>query len=290
MYSTGIHAHPKFKLGRRAPKNAPALRIENYIRQLPDVPVAANHFAGVKFGLDDNDKFGVCGPTGFDNNGRLISAGLTGKAKAMTQAQVFDLYRASGNPDFDPETGADDNGVDLQTMLEAALAGAVPSDLRPVCFGRITAHRDDKIDAAVAIFGGVLHGSMLQTSQQAQTEAKPPVWDFSAPHQPWGGHCTMNGRYQGNLTEEPQGGEISWTLDVTTTRRFRQHQLQECWVVVFPWHLEHPAFLEGVDVNALRTDYEALTGRTLKIPAKVVRKAAKSEEPSTEESPAPSAA
>jgi hypothetical protein len=46
-----------------------------------------------------------------------------------------------------------------------------------------------------------------------------------------------------------------------TTDAFMKHQLGECWVVVFPEHLQNPGFLAGVDVAKLAADYQALTGR-----------------------------
>lgn len=45
MDATGIHTHPTLKLGRRPPKNAPALRLGSFLRAgvVPEHPVAADH-------------------------------------------------------------------------------------------------------------------------------------------------------------------------------------------------------------------------------------------------------
>jgi hypothetical protein len=71
----------------------------------------------------------------------------------MTQDEVFALYRLSGNPTFDPTTGDDDNGVDLQTMLEAALVNGYGT-IKPVAFAKVDHTNEAEVQAAVAIFGG----------------------------------------------------------------------------------------------------------------------------------------
>lgn len=272
----GIHAHDKFKTGLRPPKNAPALLVGRAIKRgfkLPPVPASADHFKSVTFGLYENDHFGVCGPTGYCNLTKLVSKGLTGKTVSPSQDDCFTLYRQSGNPDFNPATGADDNGVDLQTMLEAAMEHGV-GGVKPICFGKVPTD-DRSLNAAVAIFGGVLWGQTLEVSQQTQSSAKPPVWDFHAPHKMWGGHCTMTGKYVGNANLDNEAGAddstISWKMAIQTTPAYRRHQLQEAWVVVFPWHLKSKEFLQAVDLATLKTDFEGLTGKAFPVSASEVQ-------------------
>lgn len=262
--AVGIHAHPNYKTGRRPPKNAPALDFARYLTgQTPEHPVAADHFAAATFGLYGNDHFGVCGPTSVCNLVRLVTRALLGTQIEPSQDDCFDLYRRSGNPDFDPTTGAGDNGVDMQTMLEALLSGGVGDgkggNVKPICFAKLDVAQDAVLDATVSIVGGDLWGVNLETAQQAQTNAQPPKWDYQQ-SDTWGGHAVLNGKYD----ESTQDGEvISWELDVQTTSPFRRQQLEEGWVVVWQWNLDHPAFQAGVDLNALRADYQELTGQTL---------------------------
>lgn len=262
--------HPRYKTGRRKPKNAPALPLARLLTGVfPAAPVASDHFKGATFGLYGNDKYGDCGPTSVANLIRLVSKALTGVEVIPSQADVFDLYRRSGNPNFDPSRGGGDNGVDMQTMLEALLSGGIGDGkggkIKPVAFAKVNVDDDGELKAAVAIFGGCLWGVNLETAQQAQTDAKPPKWDHKASGE-WGGHAVLNGKY------EPEGSGvdaevISWAQDVETTDAFRAKQLEEVWVPIFPWHLEHPAFLAGIDVQALAAEYKALTGKELPIPA-----------------------
>jgi len=255
-------------LGRRPPKNAPALRFAQFqTGVVPAHPATADHFKTFPFGLYGNDQYGDCGPTSVANLVRLVSMGLVGREIQPSQDDVFDLYRRSGNPNFDPSTDADDNGVDMQTMLEALLKGGIGDgqggNIKPVAFAKVDVSSDAELNAAVSIFGGVLWGVDLQTAQQSQSDAKPPKWDYKRSSE-WGGHAVLNGKY-----DEATGDAevISWATDVETTAAFRQRQLQEAWVVVWEWNLSTPGFQEGIDLAALLSAYQALTGRPLPMPA-----------------------
>src|SRR5438552_1440553 len=118
--AVGIHDHEEFKLGRRPPKGAPSLKLSSILTGgIPPHPPTADHFGKLQFGLYQNDRFGDCGPTSVANLVRLVTGGLLVTEVQPSLNDVFDLYGRSGNPNFDPATGADDNGVVMQTMLEA---------------------------------------------------------------------------------------------------------------------------------------------------------------------------
>jgi hypothetical protein len=248
------------KLGLRPPKNAPALMLAPLLtKAVPEYPPTGDHFSNVTdWGLYDNDKYGDCGPTSVANYIKLVTRYLTGTEISVTQDDVFDLYRRSGNPNFDPATDADDNGVDMQTMLEALAKGGIGGGHKPVAFAKVNAGNLDEVRAAIAIFGGVLLGVNLEVAQQTQTDDGGP-WDYDASGT-WGGHAVVAGRY----TSASTGTDVSvvtWAEVMGTTDAFLKHQLGECWVVVLPEHLQNPAFLAGVDVAMLAADYQALTGR-----------------------------
>jgi hypothetical protein len=247
-------------LGRLSPKRAPALRLA-LTGRVPDHPAAADHFARVsRWVLGGNDRFGTCGPTGAANSRLLTLLYLSGAVFTPTDEDVFDLYRRSGNPDFDPETGAGDNGVDLQTMLEAMHSGGL-AGTKPVCFAQVDHTNLDEVRAAEAIFGSVLLGVVLDTAQQAQTDEG--LWDYAS-SAVWGGHAVLSGRYTDDAVAEASDrtGVVTWAEVVDTTDRFLDLQLEEAWVIIWPEHLGDTTFLEGVDQARLRADYQALTGRS----------------------------
>jgi len=261
MTASGIHTHPYRALGRRQPTRRRALHLGEYLTgAVPTHPETADHLATIPFGLYANDQYGDCGPTSVANLRRLVTAGLTGTVQAPTLDDVFDLYRRSGNPDFDPTTGAGDNGVDMQTMLEAVVAGGI-GGVQALAFAAVDVANDDELNAAVAIFGGILWGVDLDTAQQAQTEAHPPLWDYKRSPE-WGGHAVLAGAYETGGQEDV----ITWDERVGTTAAFRRRQLDEAWVVIWPEHLGSAAFLAGVNGSALAADYTALTGRPFPAP------------------------
>lgn len=234
---------------------------------IPAVPEQADRFARVpSWELGANDEFGTCGPTSVANHRRLTTANLTGVMDAPTLAEVFDLYRRSGNPRFDPtlawdDPRQDDNGVYMQDMLEALLADGI-GGRKPVAFAKVAAGDMDTLDKAVAIFGGVLLGVNLNVAQQRQA-----VWDTVAGSPEWGGHAVLAGRYADPVGDvNDRVGVVTWAYPQDATRAFVQHQEDECWVVIWPEHLRDHAFLQGVDVAALADAFKALTGRELPVP------------------------
>lgn len=267
MQATGIHDHDTLKLGLQPPKNAPAIKLGDILTgQTPDHPIAADHFGSFPFGMYENDRFGVCGPTAVANLLRLVSVALLGVEIQPSQDNVFDLYRRSGNPDFDPNTGAGDRGVDMQTMLEALLRGGIGDGMghviRPRAFAKVAFNNDQELDAAVSIFGGILWGVNLETPQQAQSEATPPKWDFDPTGDEWGGHAVVNGKYDESAGDDEV---VSWQKIIATTPQFRREQLQQAWVVIWQANVDHPAFQQGVDIWALKSAFKELTGQDLPV-------------------------
>lgn len=226
---------------------------------VPDHPSSADYFSRVTdWGLYTNDQFGVCGPTSVANQRKLISLYLGGLEESPTLEDVYDLYRRSGNPNFDPTTGADDNGVDMQTMLEAAVKGGI-GGVKPLAFASVDHTNLEELRAAVAVFGSLLYGVNLETAQQNQTDAG--LWDYRRSSE-WGGHAVLGGRYVDSSTDSrDRTGVITWAEVVDMTDAFVSHQLEEAWVVIWPEHLNDTTFLEGVNLEALAADYKALTGR-----------------------------
>jgi hypothetical protein len=218
-------AHPTRKLGKRPPKRAAAIQAGRFLIPggVPVHPKAIDNFTEVSdWGLYDNDKYGDCGPTSVANQRKLVSRYLGTAEHSPSQDDVFDLYRRSGNPGFNPTTDADDNGVDMQTMLEAVQSGGI-GGTKCVAFAKVDHTSLDEIRAAIAVFGSVLLGVTLDTAQQTQTDRG--LWDY-APSSVWGGHAILAGRYTSAKTGDDLA-VITWAEVVGLTTAFEQHQLDE---------------------------------------------------------------
>jgi hypothetical protein len=261
---------PSRRLGRRPPKRAPALRLERFLTgRVPEHPPAADHFARIgDWVLGANDRFGTCGPTSVANHLLLVTTYL-GTPHRVSDEAVFDLYRRSGNPRFDPDLDwddprQDDNGVDMQSMLEALLEGGIDGR-KPLGFATISAGDLDALRVGEALFGGLLWGVDLQKAQRTQTDTG--LWDYSASGE-WGGHAVMSGRYADpDGTAQDRTGAITWALVVDATDTFLDRQLDEAWAIIWPEHLSDQRFMEGVDMAALAAAYQQLTGRDFPIPS-----------------------
>lgn len=242
------------KLGRRSPKNAPALKLSAVLTgAVPAHPESADYLSKATYGLYDNDTYGDCGPCSVANDRRQVTKYLTGTQVSPTQTDVFDLYRRSGNPDFDPADpgGPGDQGVDMQTMLEAVHSGGI-GGAKCVAFAKVDVHNPDEIRAAVSVFGSLLLGVDLSTAQQGQQG----TWDYVAGSDDWGGHAVPVFGYDPDNVEL-----VSWGEKFEATNGFWSHQVQEAWAVVWPEHLGQAAFQQGVDLAALEKAYTDLTGR-----------------------------
>lgn len=264
------------KLGLKPPTNNPALKLGDILTgTIPAHPAIADHFKGRTFGLYENDRYSDCGPTGVANHLRMVSGAMLGAEIIPSQQDVFDLYRTQ-NPSFNPTTGTDDDGVVLQSLLGALLRVGIGNGkgqkIKPLFYGKVAIDSDAELEAAASIFGA-LWGVGLQVSQQQQsTSAGTKTWDYVASPD-WGGHCVMNGAYEQSGMASVGSKPIyqtdidveSWNLRIRTTPQFRQHQLQEAWVIVWPWLLTHPGFQAGVDLAGLRSAFKSLTGRTLAV-------------------------
>lgn len=247
------------KLGRRAPKNAPALKLSAFLTgEVPAHPASVDYLSKATYGLYDNDTYGDCGPTSVANDRRQVTKYLTGTQVSPTQTDVFDLYKRSGNPDFDPADpgGQGDQGVDMQTMFEAVHSGGI-AGIKSLAFAKVDVTKTDEIRAAVAIFGSLLLGVDLSTAQQGQTG----TWDYVPGSGDWGGHAVPVFGYDANDVTL-----ISWAEKFEATNAFWSNQVQEAWVVIWPEHLGTTAFEQGIDLLALGQAYQELTGKPLPMP------------------------
>jgi hypothetical protein len=250
------------RLGRVARVERRALSFDSLLTGVvPEHPKLANNFTNVAdFDMYGNDEFGVCGPAAVANQRKQVTKYLGDSEKSPGLSDVFDLYRRSGNPNFDPSTDADDNGVEMQTMCDALMAEGI-AGVKPVAFGQISPSNFEAIRAAIAVFGSVLWGVDLKIAQQRQTDQG--LWDYRNSAE-WGGHCVLGGGYTSVASRDFK--IETWAELVDVTDSFVTHQLEEVWVLVWPEHLKTKEFQEGVDVAALASSFKQLTGKDLPVP------------------------
>ncbi|MFI1165661.1 hypothetical protein ACH4UM_19100 [Streptomyces sp. NPDC020801] len=259
------------KFGRRAPSRRPALSLSRVLTgKIPAHPAAADYLAALNDGWQmlGNDRAGDCVAVTWANMRRLVTA-ICGAENYPSQDQVWEIYKTQ-NPGFDPNGDPSvngpgspaDGGMDIQTLLEYLVKVGGPDGTKALAFAKVDPTQPDQVKAAIAVFGGLWTGIVVQkANQQDFTDGKP--WDYHRSSPDEGAHSVLTSGY-GAPGPGPLGGDErmeTWAEETSFTDAYWRRKVEEVWVVIWPEHLEHPDFLEGVDLTALAADYEALTGK-----------------------------
>lgn len=286
---------PKLGLGKRPADDRPLLDVGAHLTAAAFTPPASVDYASKvsEWVLGSNDRFGTCGPTSVANLALLVSTVLTGSATRYTDEEVFDLYRRSGNPNFDPKTGADDNGVIMADLLAALVKGGIGSgdrNVKAVAFGKVNPADEAQVFAAASLFGGVLIGANLRAAQETQFEAGKS-WDYVARSKAWGGHAMLAAPDYTDAagTTADRTGLVTWATLTDATDAFFDKQVDEAYVVIFPWHLGDARFLAGINLDTLAAEFKALTGRDFPVQPAPINPPAPTPPAPTPPAPAPAA-
>lgn len=276
---TATHTHTRTvvrRLGLRHRDRSRPLMAMPLTGAVPQHPLTVDHLAMVlAWNGQTNYWYGTCGPVYVYNSAIATWQYLLGQMISGTDEQVFDFYRRSGNPSFDPDAppGPDgyvpgDDGVEMTVMLaelvrngiEITHADGGTERIKPYCFGSVPVGTYEALHATTSIFGGLGMASDLDVAQQGQTDNG--LWEYVPRSAPWGGHATLGGAYTSRLGPGLADiALITWMERVSTTQPFITHQLSEAFAVVWAPLWDHPDFQAGVDRAALAADFTAVTGR-----------------------------
>jgi hypothetical protein len=252
------------KFGRRAPKNAPALKLGPLLTGVTPVhPASEDYLAALRsWQMLGNDQYGDCVAVTWSNVRRLVTSALTPPGHYPGLDQVIAFYKTQ-NPGFP----AEDNGMDIQTALEYLHATGGPDGVKAIAFAKVDYTNPDEVKAAIAIFGSVWVGFNVLNSNMTEFDSGQP-WDYDPSSPVDGGHSVIVGGYGPPGTGALGGDErfITWAQETSFTDLFWSHQVEECWAVIWPEHLGSKAFLAGVNVTQLAADYQELTGQPLPVP------------------------
>jgi hypothetical protein len=266
----------EYALGRRPPKNAPALTLRSFLKPVaPAHPTTVDYLSKLSgWQMLGNDRVGDCNAVTWSNMRRLVSATLATE-KYPDQDQVFQFYKTQ-NPNFDPNGtpqtngpgSSADQGMDVQTGLEYLSKTGGPDGVKAVAFAKVDPTDVDEVQAALAIFGCLWLGILvLNANMQEFNDGKP--WTDVTTSSVDGGHAILAGGY------DPDVKFITWAQETEFSSSFWNgsaggHRLvEEAWVVIWPEHLGSKRFLDGVDLATLAADYQAITGRVLPLPQPV---------------------
>jgi len=253
---------PNKKYGRKPPKNAPALHfrsIRNLGVTIPSHPTSEDYLKSLPgWQMLGNDQYGDCVAVTWANERRIVTGLLGGHAVYPTMDQVIQFYKTQ-NPGFPSE----DNGMDIQTALEYLVSHGGPDGVKAVAFAKVDTSNLEEVKAALAIFGTLWTGIVVQDANETQF-SKGQVWDYVPSSPDAGGHSIMSGGYLGQAASDVRF--ITWATETGFTDNYWAHKVEEAWVVIWPEHLGTASFMAGVNIAQLAQDYQAITGKTLTIP------------------------
>jgi hypothetical protein len=245
------------KFGRKPPKRAPALQLSRYLTgTIPDHPAAADYLARLSgWQMLGNDQYGDCVAVTWANTRRLVTAALSAE-NYPPMSQVTTVYETQ-NPGFPQQ----DEGMDIQTLLEWLTKNAGPDGVKALGFASVDYTNPDEVKAAIAIFGSVWTGLNVLDANMTQFSGGQP-WDWSnSPVD--GGHSVITGGYGTGGAGQLGGDEkfITWAQETSFTDNFWSHGIEEAWVVIWPEHLGSAEFLAGMDMATFAADYQEITGK-----------------------------
>ena len=250
--------------GRRRPDpSRPALRLGTYLTGVvPAHPLAADYLSRLSgWQMLGNDQYGDCVAVTWANVRRLVTAVLSTE-HYPSLADVLTVYKTQ-NPGFP----AEDNGMDIQTLLGYLVKTAGPDGVKALGFAKVDYTNPDEVKAAIAIFGSVWIGTIVQQAQETQFSNGQP-WDYVSGSPDAGGHSVITGGY-GPAGAGALGGDerfITWAQETSFTDNYWSREVEEAWVVLWPEHLGSEEFLAGVDLASFAADYTEITGQPFPVP------------------------
>ena len=251
------------KYGRRSPKRTPSLKLASFLKAVPDHPLSEDYLSQLKdWQILGNDQYGNCAAVSWANIRHFMSALLGGQDNYPTLEQVLEVYKTQ-NPGFP----AEDNGMDMQTLLEYLNKSGGPDGVKLVAFASVDTSNLDEVKSALYIFGGLLLGVEVQGANQ-QDFADGKVWDYHTGQPVEGGHAILAGGFLGNSKNDVRF--ITWGAETGMTDKFWNNLVNcpsgEAWVLIWPENLGTKQFVDGIDLQALSNAYQTITGRSLPVP------------------------
>ncbi len=239
----------------------PRLKLSPFLssRLVGEAPTHVDYLSRVtSWDMYRNDQIGDCGPCGLAHWVRASGNYGDGTPFTATTQNVLDFYTAVSG--YDQRTGANDNGVVLQEMLEVARKQGAPGGMPIVAFAEVNVADLDEVKAAINMFGHVLVGANLPTSASTQLD-RGQKWDVVSGSAgipgSWGGHCVHVGAYgDGEFTC------TTWGRTQKLTEAWWRRYVAETWVAVpqGEWINVQGRTPTGLDLHGLGGELARLTG------------------------------
>ena len=253
-----LSSEPRLYGRRRPDPSRPALRLGTYLTGVvPAHPLAADYLSRLSgWQMLGNDQYGDCVAVTWANVRRLVTAVLSTE-HYPSLADVITVYKTQ-NPGFP----AEDNGMDIQTLLGYLVKTAGPDGVKALGFAKVDYTNPDEVKAAIAIFGSVWVGTIVQQAQETQFSNGQP-WDYVSGVARCRGHGSSPAgtARRERVPSAATSGSSPGRRRPPSTDNYWSREVEEAWVVLWPEHLGSAEFLAGVDLASFAGDYTEITGQ-----------------------------
>lgn len=250
----------QFKLGKKSPSNRDSLSFGDFLTAIPASPLVdfAPNYVYPMFG---NNIWGDCVCADEGHSEQVTLGLLTGKQPVITINEIETWYKTQ-NPTWSPTSGAEGNGMDIQTFLEYLV-----EQKKVLGFAKIDFKNVKLFQAAIYIGLSVKVGVQLQEIQQG-AQFTEGLWDYIPGSPIIGGHDICFVGYN-ESTQRYQ--LVSWGKLIECTQSFVDNCVDEAWLPIRPEHIANPAFRNSFNLSGFSMAVSELTGGKVIIPTTVQR-------------------
>lgn len=187
----------------------------------------------------------------------------SGTEVTVTDADVLTAYEAVSG--YDPKTGANDNGANVQDVLAYWRKTGVAGH-KILAFAELTGlHNFDAIKTALDLFGTVYLGVAVPASAMQQFDDGEP-WTVVKGSPIEGGHAIPLQKF--NESGDNELEIVTWARLQPLTKQWWNTYVEEAWVVITQDWLDAAGdTVDGLDLAQLKADFTALTGESLTLAA-----------------------
>lgn len=246
-----------FKLGKSDPKNNKSLCFEDFVTTVPSHPIA-DAAPNYTYGMMGNDKWGDCVCADEGHSQQVVSGILTGAQVIPTLDQIVEWYKTQ-NPSWNPTSGGEGNGMDMQTFCEYLTS---PAQKVLLGFAKVDFHNIQMFQAAIFLGLSIKVGVQLQQAQMGK-QYDEGLWDYVPGSPNIGGHDICFVGYNDGTKRYQL---ITWGKLIECTQAFVDNLADEAWFPLRQWHVDHPTFWNHFDIAAFAQAVSAITGGKVNIP------------------------
>jgi hypothetical protein len=203
-----------------------------------------------------------CGDCVWALQGHMIQAWTAYSGTGMVTIPASSVIAGYATTGYDPQTGAGDNGTDMQTALQYMVTHGLPDGSgkirRIAAYALMSEPGDEELLAQVLTIGGtVALAANLQQAQEDQSNAGQP-WDYVPGSPVIGGHAFCLQRRLGTGSGRRQN--ISWGMVQPATAAFQQQCVTEGYYVVSQDFLEESGTSpDGLNLQQMLADMSAVS-------------------------------